>query len=174
MLELLRKRRSIRMFTAEEVAPETVDLMLEALLRAPTSRGNNPWEFIVVDDRELIGKMSAAKEHGSEFVANAPLAVVICADDSKSDVWVEDCSIAAITLQYVACSLGLGSCWAQVRNRRHDADMSAEEYLRKALGLPESIRVECMIAIGYPAESPAPLPASRLAYEKVRRNVWDG
>jgi nitroreductase len=172
MIELLRKRRSIRKFTREKVAPETVDLLIEALLRAPTSRGINPWEFIVVDDPELLERLSRSKEHGSEFLKNAPLAVVVCADGTKSDVWIEDCSIAAIIVQMAALSLGLGSCWAQIRNRRHDGGRSAEEYIREILGLPDHLQVESVIGIGHPGEKKGPVPANDLQYEKVKRNRW--
>ena len=172
MLELLRKRRSIRAFTPETVAPETVDLLVEALLRSPSSRGINPWEFVVVDDRELLSSLSRSKEHGSGFLKNAPLAIVVCADSTKSDVWVEDCSIAAIIVQMAALSLGLGSCWVQIRRRSHDAGRSAEEYLRELLGLPEQITVECIVGIGHPAETKRPLPAGDLQYDKVKRNRY--
>jgi nitroreductase len=174
MIDLLRKRRSVRNFTEAEVAPETVDLLIEALLRAPSSRGINPWEFVIVDDRDLLLDLSRAKQHGSEFLQNATLAIVVCADRTKSDVWVEDCSIAAIIVQLTALSLGLGSCWAQIRNRSHDGESTAEDHVRRMLELPENIVVESIIGIGYPAENPPPVPASRLQYDKIRRNGWNG
>ena len=172
MIELLRKRRSIRKFTQEPVAPETVELLIEALLRAPSSRGINPWEFLVVDDRELLEKLARAKEHGSEFLKHAPLAIVVCADSSKSDVWIEDCAIASIILQLAALSVGLGSCWAQIRNRNHDGSSSAEEYIRELLGLPERLKVESIIGIGHPGETKRPTPAEDLQYAKGKRNRY--
>jgi len=96
MIDLLRKRRSIRKFLPKKVTREHTDIIIEAALRAPSSRGINPWEFILVDDPEILGKLSKSKQHGAEFLKNAPLAIVVCADSTKSDVWVEDCSIAAI------------------------------------------------------------------------------
>ena len=172
MIELLRKRRSIRMFTKEKVAPETVDLLVEALLRSPSSRGNNPWFFVVVDEPELLAALSRSKQHGSEFLKNAPLAIVICADSSKSDVWVEDCSISSVLVQMTAVSAGLGSCWAQIRNRNHNEFRSAEWYVREQLGLPEQIVVESIIGIGHPAEMKQPVPAAALQYDKLRHNHW--
>ena len=77
----------------------------------------------------MLGKLAKSKQHGSEFLKNAPLAIVICADSTKSDVWVEDCSIAAIIIQLTALSLGLGSCWAQIRDRQHDYEITAEGYI---------------------------------------------
>lgn len=172
MIELLRKRRSIRKFTSEKVSVEAVDTLIEAALRAPASRSINPWEFVVVDDPELIQQLSRSKQHGSEFLSRAPLAIVVCGDETKSDVWVEDCSIAAILLQCTALSLGLGSCWAQIRNRKHDGVKSAERYIQELLGLPDRIKAECVIGIGHPAERPRPLSADKLQREKIRRNRW--
>lgn len=172
MIELLRTRRSIRKFTAERIAPEAIETLIEAALRAPSSRGINPWEFVLVDDPELLLRLSGAKQHGSEFLKGAPLAVVVCADSSKSDVWIEDCSIAAIIIQLTAVSIGLGSCWAQIRNRRHAAGQSAEGYVRELLGLPEGITVEAIVGIGHPAERKRPVPAGTLRHDKVRYNRW--
>ncbi len=172
MIELLRKRRSIRSYTGEPVSRESLDILMEALLRAPSSRNINPWEFVVVDEPSLLARLAAAKESGSEFLKQAPLGIVICADGTKSDVWVEDCSIAAILLQMTALSLGLGSCWIQIRNRRHDAGSTAEAYVRSLLGLPEKIMVEAIIAIGHPAVTREPLPAEALDYGKVKHHHY--
>lgn len=172
MIELLRQRRSIRKFTAEKVAPEAIETIVEAALRAPSSRGINPWEFVLVNDPETLDKLSRAKRHGSEFLKNAPFAVVVCADGTKSDVWIEDCSIAAIIIQLEAHSLSLGSCWAQIRERPHNGDSTAEEYIQKLLGLPEHIRVECVVGIGHPAEKKQPVPAGKLQRDKIRYNQW--
>jgi nitroreductase len=172
MIELLRKRRSIRNFLPKKVAPEQTDIIIEAALRAPSSRGINPWEFILVDDPEILGKLTTSKQHGSEFLKNAPLAIVVCADSTKSDVWIEDCSIAAIIIQLTAWSLGLGSCWAQMRNRNHNYEITAETYVQELLGLPEQIKVECILGIGYPAEQKEPVSADTLQHDKIRNNRW--
>jgi nitroreductase len=172
MIKLLRRRRSIRKFTAEKIADEAIDIIIEAALRAPSSRGINPWEFVLVDDPEILGKLSKAKQHGSEFLNNAPLAIVVCADSTKSDVWVEDCTIAAIIIQLTAVSLGLGSCWAQIRDRQHDLGITAEGYIQKLLGLPEHIMVECILGIGHPDEEKQPVPAEKLQRDKIKYNRW--
>ena len=172
MIDLLRKRRSIRSYTGEPVSRESLEILVEALLRAPSSRNINPWEYIVVDEPSLLARLAAAKEHGSGFLKQAPLGIVICADGTKSDVWVEDCSIAAILLQMTAQSLGLGSCWIQIRNRRHDAVSTAEVYIRSLLGLPEKVVVEAIVAIGHPAEEREPLPAEALEYAKVKHHHY--
>lgn len=171
MIELLRTRRSIRTYTATPVDRKSLDILIEALLRSPTSRNNKPWHFVVVDDRELLEKLSKAKESGSAFLKNAPLGIVVCADNTKSDVWVEDCAIAAILAQTTAQSLGLGSCWIQIRKRAHNSEKTAEEYIRELLGLPEGIKVASIISIGHPDETRSPVPAGELDYHKISRNT---
>ena len=172
LLELIRKRRSIRAYKDAPIEKESVELLIESLLRAPSSRSINPWQFVVVDDRELLTRLSGAKQHGSAFLKGAALGVVICADSTKSDAWVEDCSIAAILLQMTAESLGLGSCWIQIRNRQHNSEVTSEAFIEELLGLSEHVKVECIISIGHPGEKKTPLAASRLQYDKVNRNRY--
>ena len=100
------------------------------------------------------------------------MGIVVCADSARSDVWVEDCSIAAILVQMTALDLGLGSCWIQIRNRDHTEKVSAEQYVRGLLGLPQHIKVECMVSIGYPDEIKKPIAASELDYDKVKHNHY--
>lgn len=171
LLELLRKRRSIRKFSDCPIETDKVDALIEAAVRAPTSRGLNPWEFIVVDDPELLRRLGAAKQHGSAFLAGAPLAIVVAADTSKSDVWTEDCSIAAIIVQLVAEELGLGSCWAQIRRRPHNETLEADAYIKELLGLPEHFSVECVVGIGYPAEQKDGHDYESLPFGQVHRNL---
>ena len=156
MIELIRRRRSSRTYTKEPVDQQALDLLVETLLRAPSSRSINPWEFIVVDDPELLTRLSSAKVHGSTFLKGAPLGIVVCADSTKSDTWVEDCSIASILVQMVAESLDLGSCWIQIRLRPHDEDTTAEAYIQELLGLPPHITVQSIISIGHPSQKQPP------------------
>ena len=172
MINLVRKRRSIRSYTKETVDRQSLELLVETLLRAPSSRNISPWEFVVVDDRSLLEGLSTAKRHGSSFLKGSPLAIVVCADSTKSDVWIEDCSIASILVQMTAESVGLGSCWIQIRQREHDAAMSAEEYIQGLLGLPAHIKVESIVSIGHPSEMRTPLGATDLQYDKVKYNSY--
>ena len=171
-MDLITKRRSIRRFTADPVEAQKVELLKEAALRAPSSRGVNPWEFIFITDRSLLAKLSAAKPHGSTFLKDATLGVVVCADPAKSDVWVEDASIATIFIELAATSLGLGSCWIQIRERMHDEAQTAEAYIAHLLKIPSHLKVESMIAIGYPAESKPPHSKEELQNEKVYLNQY--
>jgi nitroreductase len=167
LIDLLRTRRSVRQFEDKPVEKEKIELLVEAMLRSPSSRGLNPWEFVIVTDPEKLAALALAKPHGASFIKNAPLAIVVCGDSSKSDVWVEDCSIAAIILHLAAADLGLGSCWVQLRKREHDAQISSDQYVRKLLGLGDNLSVEAVIAIGYGTEGKPGHPDSSLLYEKV-------
>jgi nitroreductase len=172
MLKLLRKRRSIRQFTRQPVEADKIEALIEAALRTPTSRAREPWEFIVVTDAALLSQLSQAKEHGSAFLSGAPMAIVIAADTTKSDVWTEDCSIAAFNIQLTAEELGLGSCWVQIRLRPHSAECSAEEYLKGLLGLAASHAITCIIGIGYPAEEKAGHATESLPFNQVHLNRY--
>ena len=171
-LSLVQKRRSIRQYSERPVEKEKIDLLIEAALRSPSSRGFNPWEFIVVTDRDLLEKLSKAKTHGASFLKNAPLGIVVCADPEKCDVWIEDASIASILLHLAAESLELGSCWIQIRMRMHDQTKTSQEYVQELLNIPQNLNVESMIAIGYPAESKPPHRKENLPYEKVYYNEY--
>jgi nitroreductase len=174
LLELLQNRRSTRQFKSDPLTPEQVEQLSEALLRAPSSRGLTPWHFVVVDEPQLLTRLARAKAHGAEFLAGAPLAIVICAEPTRSDVWVEDCAIAAIILQLTAEALGLGSCWAQMRLRSDANGRSAEANVQEILNLPVEWSVDCIIGIGQPQRrQPGHLRAS-LPWAKIHRNRFEG
>ena len=167
LLDLLRSRRSVRKYGAKSVEQDKLDLLIEAILRSPSSRSLNPWQFVVVRDPQILGDLARAKPHGASFIKNAPLAIVVCGDAGKSDVWVEDCSIAALIAHLSAADLGLGSCWVQLRRRDHDGQTTADEYVKKLLGLPDNLMVEAVIAIGYPDEDKPGHSQSSLLYDRV-------
>ncbi|NLH17852.1 MAG: NAD(P)H-dependent dehydrogenase/reductase [Phycisphaerae bacterium] len=172
MIDLLRKRRSVRKFESRSIEPDKIEVLKEALLRSPTSRSLIPWEFVLVDDLALLKQLSRSKKHGSGFLKGAPLGIVVCADPAKCDVWIEDCAIASILVQMTALSLGLGSCWIQIRLRQFDTKTTSEEYIRKTLSLPSHLTILSMIAIGYPAEFPEPVLLSELPTGKIHSNGW--
>ncbi|MHC4229136.1 MAG: nitroreductase family protein, partial [Planctomycetota bacterium] len=109
---------------------------------------------------------------GARFLQGAALGIVVCADGEKSDVWIEDCSIASVLVQMVAQSIGLGSCWIQIRNRMFDDQTTSEQYVKDLLKMPNRIRVESIIALGYPAEKKEPILQEDLDYAKVRTNSY--
>ena len=171
-LSLAQSRRSIRKYRDKPVESEKIDRLVEALLRAPTSMGKNSWEFVLVTDSDLLHKLSGAKPHGSAFLKDAALAIVVCANPQISDVWIEDASIASIFIHLAAASLELGSCWIQIRERKHNDMQTAEAYIAEILNLPSHLKVVSMIAIGYPDELKSAHPKESLPYDKVSLNRY--
>lgn len=172
MIELLRNRRSIRKYTDKDIESEKTELLKEAVLRSPSSRNFDPWEFIFVDDRGLLKQLALCKPHGAKFLEGAALGIVVCADEQKSDVWIEDCSVASILVQMTAQSIGLGSCWIQIRKRMYDDYKTSEDYIKDLLNIPGNFKIESIIAIGYQAEKREPVRREDLKYEKVRSNRY--
>ena len=168
--ELLKSRRSIRKFQSREVEKEKLDLILKGALLAPSSRARRPWEFIAVTDRDLLKKLSGCRDHGSEFLAGAPLGIIVIADSAACDVWIEDASIASIIMQLSAQSLGLFSCWIQVRERFHSDRIKSEDYIKGILGIPDKFSVECIVAVGYAAEEKRAYGENELLYDKIHFN----
>lgn len=167
MLDILRRRRSIRKYKDKKIEPDLIDQLKEAALRAPSSRGIGPWRFFFIADKARLDELSRSKEHGSSFLKGAALGVVVCADETESDVWIEDCSIASIIMQLTGESIGLGSCWIQIRNRMHRDAMASEDFVRMVLNLSDKMRVESIIAFGYPDEKLSPVPKESLEYSKI-------
>lgn len=165
--ELVQMRRSHRKFTDEPLTPDEVKLILRAGLMSPTSKNRRSWQFIVVDDKVNLQKLADAKEQYAEFISGAPLAIVLAANPEENECWIEDCSIAAITMQYQAEDLGLGSCWAQMRNYTLSDGTSSEEVIRGILGIPDTHRVLCILAIGHKADERKPQNEERLKWENV-------
>lgn len=148
-LELVVNRRSHRKFTDEKISEEHIQQLLDAALMAPTSKGLHSYSFCVVENKELLLRLSQSKAMGSQFVADAQCAIVVMAEPEISDVWIEDASTAAMTILYQAEDLGLGACWVQIRDRQDANGTDSESIVRDILSLPESKRVVCLIALGH-------------------------
>jgi nitroreductase len=170
--ELLQTRRSIRKYLPKPVEQEKISTILKAALMSPASKRSNPWEFIVVQENEMLQKLSECRQHGSQFLAEAPLGIVVVADTTKSDVWMEDASISAIIMQLQVQDSGLGSCWIQVYNRMKDNEISSENYIRNTLNIPSHFAVLCIISIGYPAEERKAFDENKLALEKIHNGMF--
>ena len=170
--ELVKTRRSHRKFSSEEIAPEAVQLIMRAALMSPTSKSQRAWQFVVVDDKTDIEKLADAKNLGSHFMKGAPLAVVVLGDPMQNDCWVEDGSIAAISMQYQAEELGLGSCWVQMRGRGLDDGTPADEVIRGILDIPANSNVLCVLAFGHYIAERKPQNEDNLKWENVHAGKW--
>lgn len=170
--DLIRTRRSMRRFAPEELTQEQVVTLMKAALMAPSSKRSTPWQFIVVDDKEILRQLSLCKEQGAQFLADAPLAVVVTADPLASDVWIEDASIAAIYVQLQAEDLGLGSCWVQVRERLTPTGIPSDDYVHHVLDLPLQLQTVCIIAVGQKGMERKPFNEDFLQWEKIHLNRY--
>lgn len=172
--KLIAVRRSMRKFTDEELTQEDVVALMKAALMSPTSKSTNSWQFIVIDDKDTLRKLSLCKEHGSAFLANAALAIVVTADPMASDVWIEDASVASIIIQLQAEDLGLGSCWVQVRERFTASGVPTGEYVREVLDIPLQLQVLSIIAVGHKGMERKPFNEEHLQWEKIHINKYSG
>ncbi|MDE6374972.1 MAG: nitroreductase family protein, partial [Alistipes sp.] len=138
--EIISKRRSIRKFDGRPVPREVVDRMLAAALSAPSSRNSRSTRFLVVDDPAVVARMAGMRDYGAGFMKGAPLAVVVLGDTSATDLWRENCAIAATVLQLSCVDEGLASCWVHVDGRPRLKEApdgeTAADFLRTFLPIP--------------------------------------
>lgn len=172
--DLIKSRRSMRKFTDQELTQEEVVTLLKAALMSPTSKRSNCWQFVVVDDKEVLEKLSYCKEASASFIKDAALAIVVTANPMASDVWIEDASIASIMIQLQAEDLGLGSCWVQLRERFTADGISSNEYVHEVLDLPLQLQALSIIAIGHKGMERKPFDESHLQWEKIHINKYGG
>lgn len=170
--DLITERRSIRRYTSEPVDADDVRLILEAALMAPTSKSSRSWQFVCVDNPDILARLVDCKPGGTTPLKECPLAIVVTADPMLSDPWIEDASIAASYIQLQAADLGLGTCWVQVHGRQTADGTPSDEFVGSLLGMPESLPVLCIITIGHPAEERKPQNIEKLAWEKVHIGGW--
>lgn len=165
--QLIISRRSTRKFTDEPLSPEQVETIMKAALMSPSSKSANPWQFLLVEDKKMLDKLSYCKKSSSKLIAGCALAIVVLADPLTSDVWIEDSSIASIMIQLQAEDLGLGSCWVQVRERYTMSDTPSDEYIRELFDIPMQLQVLSVIAIGNKAQKRPPFDEEKLQWEKI-------
>ena len=156
LLKLMQTRRSIRQYTDQVLSTEDIDAILSAGLLSPSGKNVKPWEFIVVQDRETLNKLSEARTGAANMLKQAACAIVVIADTHKTDVWCEDSSITMAYMHLMAHSLGLGSCWIQMRCREAQNGKSSDDYLRGLLGYPEHCSALAILSVGVPAQQRDP------------------
>jgi nitroreductase len=166
-LEAILTRRSVREYTDQPLSDEAVTELLRAAMAAPSAGNQQPWEFVVVRDRSILGQIAAVSPYAG-MVARAQVAVVICADlnrERHGGFWVQDCSAATENLLIAARASGLGAVWLGM--------YPVEERVAgvKALfGLPDHVVPLGVISVGHPVEHPA--PAERFDPNRIHRDRW--
>jgi nitroreductase len=149
-LDFIFKRRSVRMYLNKEIPTEILRDLLEAGMAAPSARATDPWHFIVITERETLGRMASVLPNG-KMLLTAPAAFVVCGDINRAlegfeSYMLQDVSAAVQNILLAATSLGLGSCWLGIHPRRTRMDG-----IRNLFHLPEHIIPVAGIALGWPA-----------------------
>jgi nitroreductase len=163
--EAIMGRRSVRAFKSDDVSPEIVEKLIDAARQAPSAGNIQPWEFIIVRKSEIKRSLVEAAS-GQTFIEEAPVVIVVCANENRSSqgygvrgktlYCLQDTAAATQNLLLFAYSIGLGTCWVGAFR---------EDEARKALKIPSGIRPVAIIPIGYAAE--APQPRSRRAINLI-------
>jgi nitroreductase len=142
-LEAIRKRRSVRNYTGDPIPREDLEKIVNAGRLAASGNNRQPWDFIVVTDREMINKLKVAARWMDK--AGAIIAVVL---DPTSRWWLEDGSAAVENMLIASTALGYGSCWLE------GYTLPLEEEFKKLLGVPDEKRLLTLVPIGVPVEWP--------------------
>ena len=144
-LQALTTRRSVRVYRADPVPRDLIEQVLEAARQAATANNEQPWEFVVVADRAMRQRLTAATDYGQQ-IALAPVCVAVLCKECK--YYLEDGANASQNLLVAAHALGLGGCWVA-----GDKKPYAEE-VRELLGAPPGYRLVSLLTLGYAAERP--------------------
>ena len=170
--EIISRRRSTRKFLPTPVERERLERVVEMALQAPSSRNSRSTRFMIVQNPDLLEKMSRMRDYGSAFMKDAAAAILVMGDKRATDLWIDNCAISATTLQLAVVDEGLASCWVHVNDRpclQAEPDgRKADNYLRELLDLPEHYGILCAVALGYSDFEPKPLPP----YEGEERVFW--
>ena len=154
ILELLYRRRSIRKYQDRPVSNDTLELLLKAAACAPTASNNQPWEFVVVNDKDIMDNLRKGLYFGQY---NAAAAIVVCANMDLApkgpykEYWIQDCSAATENIIIAALGLGLGTVWIGAYPNK-----VAVNNIQKALAIPAEVIPLSVVYIGYAAEEKEP------------------
>jgi len=165
--EVIHTRRSVRTFTSQAVPPQALEELLAAAMQAPSAGNEQPWQFVVIDDRRILDAIPQISPY-APMCRVAPLAVLVCGDMREAHhagYWVQDCSAATENLLLTVHDLGLGAVWTGVYpNQERVASF------RELLNLPEEIVPVALVAIGVPADRAESVP--RFNPSRIHRNGW--
>ena len=144
------RRVSVRRYSGKPVSPEQVSAILHAAMSAPTGVNKQPWEFIVVDDSELLGQLAEALPY-AKMAAHAPVAIVVCGNKDRfldgvdAVLWEQDLSAASENILLAAHAIGLGGVWTCIYP--HEERMAP---VRSILNLPDNMVPFNLVPIGHP------------------------
>ena len=166
-LEAIQTRRSIRRYTEKKIDQKDLNDILRAAMMAPSAHNQQPWQFIIIDDSEILKQVPSLNSHAS-MCTHSPVSILICADTAKlpaPDFWPQDCAAATQNLMLAAHAQGIGSVWTGI----YPKEQRIIGY-RKLLNLPDTIAPFALIVLGYPAEQPK--KEDRFDAKKIHHNDW--
>jgi nitroreductase len=169
MDNMIFKRVSVRKYTDKKILKEEIQLLLKAAMAAPSAKNTQPWEFIVVQDRETLLKITQIHPY-SAMLKEAPLAIVVCADINKElpdlkGFWVQDCSAVTQNIMLQASEIGLGSVWLGAFPKE-----DIYKPIAKLFSLPDNIIPFSIIAIGHPSGEIS--PKDKFDSKKIHFEKW--
>jgi len=160
-LKFLKGRRSIRSFQADPISEKEIEMILEAGRWTPSASHRQPWEFIVIEHKELLEKISKNAYYG-KFIKEAPIGIAIVGKKKTSSNWyMVDTSLVSMNMILMAWALGIGTCWIGAMNR---------EKVKKLLNLGESDYLLTVLPFGY-IKGDVPDPKPRKPLNKIVKNV---
>lgn len=163
-------RKSVRSYAKKLVEKEKVDTLLRAAMSAPTAVNKQPWAFVVIDNPQILEKLSTSLPY-AKMAASAPMAIVVCGDLNKTlrgqddPYWPLDCSAASENMLLAAESMGLGAVWTAVYPEKDRMEIVSE-----ILSLPEYIVPFNLIPVGYPKHPEE--PKDKFKEENIHYNQW--
>ena len=161
ILDFLKGRRSIRNFQDKPVTDEDIEMILEAGRWAPSGSNRQPWEFIVVKNREILKKISKTGYYGLPL-RKAPLGIAIVGKKLENPNWyIQDTSLVSMNMMLMAWALNIGMCWMGSMDR---------EYAKELLGLGKDDFLLTILATGY-IKGKIPKPTLRKSLEEITRIV---
>ena len=166
-IETILSRRSIRKYTHQAIPEALVENILRAAMAAPSAGNQQPWHFMILDDRRLLDAIPKYHPY-AEMLKEAPMAITVCGDLHKlvyDEFWVQDCSAATQNILLAAHAQGLGAVWIGLYPDEERVPITQE-----LLGLPADVIPFCFVALGYPAEQKK--PARRFKTARIHRNQW--
>ncbi len=160
-LEFLKRRRSIRMFQNKMIPDDEIEMILEAARWTPSASNRQPWQFIVIKDKELLKTLSKITNYGY-FIAQAPVAIAIVGKISESPNWyIQDTTLASMSIMLMAWSLGIGTCWIGSLDR---------EKTKELLNIGKKDYLLTVLPLGY-IKGDIPKPTPRKELKEIKKEI---
>ena len=173
LMDVLKKRRSVRKYTNQIIPDEALEKILSAGMLTPSGKGLKPWQAVVVRDPDTLAALYSCRMGGAKMLETATCAIAVFSDKDKTDTYIEDSSLFMGYMHLMASSLGIGSVWLQIRLRPSDQEgVTSEEFVRSLLGVPENMMPEAILVMGYPETQPEPNPMPEFPSEFVHYEKW--